>query len=362
MTRRARLLPLLLAAAILAPAGAARASWLDPHTRQERIPLAEVERPLIVGKSWLVLGIGFDWKHSTSHFTTDRAFNFGFTEGTHYVRENNDGQWDRRVWTLSARWGFSRNSELYFSLPVVWGSVWNNRMLADDGGRKPIHGVGLGDMHAGVKYQWFRTQSQDGRRGNSFITSLDFRFPTGSESPGSYLSGPNNVATVITGSGVWGFDLEARFKQQVRFFGVEAAVGFTLNPTATVMYLLDDVQNQFNQHLDPGDVVHANVGVLLQPESHIALRGDLFFDYRTVTKWGRTVAAIPACKECVEIPFSDGVWMDAGASFILNADARFGLEIWYRGSLAGRRNFLWPIEELSPSRGHNLGGRLNFRI
>ncbi len=362
MTRTVSYFALFLAAVIFAPVGRAGASWLDPHTRQERIPMAEVERPLIVGKSWLLTGIGFDWKHSTSHFVADRAFNFGFTEGTHFVKEKNDGTWDRRVWTLSARWGFSRNSELFFSLPVVWGSVWNNRMLADDGGKKPIQGVGLGDMHAGVKYQWVRTQSQDGRRSNALVTTLDIRFPTGSESPGSYLSGPNNVATVITGSGTWGFDLEARFKQQVRFFGIEAALGFTLNPTMTVMYLIDDVQNQFNQHLDPGDVVHGNIGLLLQPESHIAIRGDLFIDYRTATKWGRTVSAIPACKECVEIPNSAGVWMDAGASLIVNADTHFGFEVWFRGNLAGRRNFLWPIEELSPSRGTALGGRLNFRI
>lgn len=362
MSRTCANLAAVLVVAVLGAAGSASASWFDPHTRQERIPLADVERPLIVGKSWLLFDFGFSWKRSDSQFTTARLFNAGFTEGDHWVREKNDAAWNYRRIDIGAQWGFSRNAELWVRLPLLWAQVWNNRMVDEDGARQPIASFGLGDLHGGFKYQWFRTQSQDGRFSNALTTGIDIRFPTGNESPGSYLPGPNNVATIVTGAGTWGYDLEVRFKQQLRILAVEAALGFTWNPTGTVMYLVDDVQNQFNQHLDPGDVVHGNVGVTVQFVKNLGLRGDLWLDYRTPTKWGSTLNSFPACKECAAIPASDGFWMDAGARLLVDVDAHFGLDFWFRGSIAGRRNFLWPLEELSPSRGITAGGNVQIRL
>lgn len=353
----------LAALATLGLAPQAQASWLQPHTLQEAIPLPEVERSLVTGKSRMLFSLDFSWKQSASHFTGgDSLFNLGFTEGTHFVKEANNGRWTYRRFELGVAWGITRNLDLYADVPIVWASVVNDLMVNEDGGRDATTSVGLGDIHSGMHFQFLRHQSEDGKLSNSFIGQFDARMPTGFESPGSYLPGPNNVPTIITGTGSWGFDFSLRYKQQLAVLAVEAGLGFTWNPVATVMYLVDDQENQFNQHIDPGDVVHGDVGVTVQFFDHLALRGDVDLEYRTVTKWGRTVQAFPACKECTELEGSNGFWMTAGARLISDFSVHFGVDAYFQYTLAGRRNFLWPLEELSPSRGWTAGLDLAYRF
>ncbi len=344
---------------LLAQPMPAEASWLQPHTRQEQFPHAEVERALVVGKSWLLVDLDFSWKHSNSHFIGDSLFNLGVTEGTHFEYEKNDATWDYRRWELGLTWGFTRNLQIDIRVPVVWASVWNTRMVKD-GENVPISGLGLGDLSGGFVFQWLRTEKP--KLNNSLVTGLKIRFPTGSESPGSYLGGPNNVPTIITGSGTWGFDINVRFKQQLAIVALEAEVGYTWNPVNVVMYLIEDEENYFNQHLDPGDVIHGSVAVTVQFFKNLALRGDLFLDYRTATRWGSTSDSFPPCKECPKIPDSNGFWMDVQARLISDITNRFGFDAYFRYSLAGRHNFLWPIEELSPSRGWTAGSNISYRF
>ncbi len=358
-SRKAAAAALVIATLVASPA---LASWLQPHTQQEAVPIKRVERPLVTGKSWFVFDLDFRFKQSTSHFIGDTPVNLGFTEGTHWQRENNDGRWTYRRWELGLTWGFSRQMDIYVRIPVVWGSVWNRRMLDTDGNPAPIQGVGLGDLKGGFRFQFLRNQSEDGRFSNSLIGQIDLRFPTGSESPGSYLGGPNNVATVITGTGTWGIDLSARFKQQLAILAVEAGVGFTWNPTGTVMYLIENEENQMNQHLDPGDVVHADVGLAVNFFKHLGMGGTFYLDYRTKSRWGSTSNTFPACKECEEIPNSSGLYMDVEGYVFADFNIHLGLEAYFRYTLAGRHNFLWPLEDISPSRGWTAGANLAYRF
>lgn len=361
MLRSSSSIPLLaLVLALLFPQGA-EASWFQPHTIQEDVPFKDVERSLVTGKSRMTFDLDFAFKQSTSYFLGDDLANVGFTEGEHWAREANDGRWTYRRWELGLSWGFSRNLDIWARIPVVWASVYNNRMLAADGTEEPISAVGLGDVTTGFRFQLLRNQSDNGKFSNSLIATLTMRTPTGNESPGSYLPGPNNLVTIITGTGTWGFDFGARFKQQIQFVALEVGAGFTWNPTGTVMYLVEDVENQFNQHMDPGDVLHVDLGATFQVFRHLAIRADLEIAYRTPSRWGSTEAKIPACGECEEIPGSEGLWMDGTVRVISDIDDHFGLDAYLSYTLAGRRNFLWPLEELSPSRGFTVGGNLSYR-
>jgi hypothetical protein len=94
---------------------------------------------------------------------------------------------------------------------------------------------------------------------------------------------------------------------------------------------------------------------------HMALRGGLEFAYRTPTRWGSTEAQIPACGECEILEGSDGLWVDVSARLITDIDEHFGVDAYFNYSLAGRRNFLWPLEDISPSRGFTVGANLAYR-
>jgi hypothetical protein len=339
----------------------AQASWFQPHTIQEDVPFVEVERSLVTGRSRMTFSLDFAFKQSTSHFLGNTPLNLGFTEGEHWEQEKNDGRWTYRRWELGLDWGFSKNLDIYARIPLIWASVYNSRMVDAAGNEEPISSVGLGDVVTGFRFQMLRNQSDNGKFSNSLVAVLEMRTPSGNESPGSYLPGPNNLVTIVTGSGTWGFDFGARFKQQLAIVAIELGAGFTWNPTATVMYLIEDQENQFNQHLDPGDVVHFDVGVTVQLFRHMALRGGLEFTYRTPTRWGSTEAQIPACGECEVLEGSDGLWIDVSARLITDIDDHFGLDAYFEYSLAGRRNFLWPLEDISPSRGFTVGANLAYR-
>lgn len=341
----------------------ASASWLQPHTIQENVPIAEVERALVAGKSRMVFDLGFSWKQSKSHFLNSGGiFNAGFTEGTNFEKEKNSAAWNYARPTFGLTWGFSKNSDIFMEVPVIVASVVNDRMVGDDGAPSPIRTVGIGDLHGGIRFQFLRNRSDDGKFSNSLVAQFDMRFPTGSESPGSFIGGPNNVATIVTGTGTWGWDLSVRFKQQIAILALETGLGFTWNPTGTVMYLIEDQENQFNQHMDPGDVVHLDVGVTVQPFQHLAIRADWMLDYRTPSRWGSTVSAFPACKNCELIPDSNGFWMDLRGTLIADFDTHFGLDAYFEYTLAGRRAFLWPLEEISPTRGWTAGGTISYRF
>lgn len=362
MRIQTRLLAAATAALLCTAPAAAFASWLQPHTRQEAIPQADVERPLITGKSWLVAEFDFSWKRSTSHFLGSETANVGLTEGTHWEAEDNEGRWDYRRFQLNLAWGFSKNVDFVASIPLVWASVWNNRMVDADGAENPITSWGLGDVHAGIRFQPLRMQSEDGRISNSLIVGLDMRMPSGAESPGSYIGGPNNVVTIVTGGGTWGWDFFARYKQHLYILGIEAGLGYTLSPTNTVMYLVETENNQFNQSFDPGDVIHGDVKLTIQPIKYIAVQGSLDISYRLASRWGSTVDTVPYCKDCPEVPGSEGLYMDVGARLISDPTLRLGIDVYFNYTVAGRRNWLWPIEEISPSRGWTLGGNLSYRF
>lgn len=361
MLFRQRLLALALVAGMAVPATAS-ASWLQPHTRQEAIPQAEIQRPLVVGKSWLEADIGFAWKHSDSHWLGDNTVNLGMTEGEHWERERNDGQWDHRTFNLGLRWGFSRHIEINVDIPVVWAGVWNSRMENEDGSPNPITSVGLGDIHTGVRVQALRMQNPAGTISNSLVVGLDMRLPSGSESPGTFIGGPNNIVTIITGAGTWGWDLYARYRQHLAVLGLEVGIGYLLNPSNTVQYLIDTETQFFLRALDPGDVIHGDFKIAVQPIKQIAIQAGLDIDYRTATRWGHTVDTLPYCKECDEVPGSEGLYVDFVSRLILDPTQHLGIDVYFEYTLAGRRNFLWPLEEISPSRGWTLGGDISYRF
>ena len=51
----------------------------------------------------------------------------------------------------------------------------------------------------------------------------------------------------------------------------------------------------------------------------------------------------------------EGFWMDLEGRLIIDVDVHFGIDFYGRVPMAGRRNFLWPLEEISPSRAFTGG-------
>ena len=105
-----------------------------------------------------------------------------------------------------------------------------------------------------------------------------------------------------------------------------------------------------------------DAGQSLQPFRHLAVRVDVRLDYRTPTRWGSTSNTFPACKNCAVLPNSNGFWVDGRVSLISDINVRLGIDAWAEYTLGGRRNFLWPLEEISPSRGWTVGGDLSYRF
>jgi len=340
--------------------GNASASFLQTATARDDMASREVDRGLVMGKGWVQLSVGLSWKHSTSGFTAgDGVFNVG--EGSSESWRN-EGVFDYRLITHKAYWGYTRKAQIYFELPFVAATLRNELLRDDQGNMQPLNSVSLGDVRFGWRYQWVATDKEKFR--TFFATDVSAKVPTGNESPGSYLGGPANVQTIISGTGTFDLQVLLGLRQQLSVVALELWGGYVYKPSGVVQWLIETERNQFNARVDPGDAVRLDIALAATLVRPLSLRVDFKNTYRMATRVGTSTRGIPACDGCKTIPNSAGFWSDIRGTvqfwdinFPLGFDLYFEYTLWGRNSMA-----LWPLEDFSPSRGFTAGGNIFARF
>ncbi len=346
---------LLLLSAV--PLKEARASAFQTHTYQADLPLRLVERPLVLGKGWVQLSFGFDAKVSTSYFLAgDSVWNMGTTEGTNQSPYANNARWNYNQVHIRADWGFTKNSQLFLDIPFVISHLGND-IGAD------ITSAGLGDVRLGIIQQWYRHIDQKGRFNTSLASTLEVKTPTGNESPGSYLSSPGNVTYLVLGTGTYDLALDLALKQQLGPLALKVRAGYTAKFSNVVEYLIEDEENQFNLRIDPGDEVNFDIGLLAQLGPYVGLELGMINTYRGRTRTGPSSEGIDPCSACDPIEGSNGIWTDGRIGLSVSPINRFQVDGFVEYTLAGRNStFMFPLEDISPSRGMTAGGRISLRF
>jgi hypothetical protein len=338
----------------------ARASILQTPTARDDMASREVERGLVLGKGWFDISIGFSWKDSRRGFVAGES-PIQFGNGNTRAWKNN-GRYVHRVFRGRMDWGLTRNSTIWMDVPLVWHDLSNDLLVDDDGNETKLSSFNLGDASFGWRNQWVRTESKS--LATSFATDLYMKTPSGNESTGTYIGGPNNVFNLITGTGTYELGLLFGLRQQLAVVGLDVWVGYAHKSGAVVQWLIDTESNQFNARVDPGDEVHFNLGLLATIVPAVTLRADLINSYRMATRAGTSSRGIPACKECEAVPRTAGLWSDVRATISYwRVDFPLGIDAFFEYTLAGRNSgAFWPLEDLSPSHGWTAGGEVFVRF
>lgn len=362
----------LLAAGTLLAASPASADIFQHHTGQADIEQRVVERPLVVGKGWVELGFGFDWKSSNSQFIAgDNPAVIGFTPGTHFERYDNDARLDFRTFSLNFRWGFTKGTDVYLKAPFVWNQLQNTNATCPDGSLTcdedeltpvNVNTFALGDMEMGILAQLLRRQDPEGKFNNALGARLHIKAPTGMESPGSYIPSPGLIRVLPTGTGTYNFGLGVEFKQQLAIVAINLRAGYNWRVSGIAQYLIEDEEHQFALRIDPGDSIDWHAIFQFQMSRYFTLGVGARFDYRFATKIGPSSRGLAACKNCDPIEESKGLYMDGVAELNVTPDRSFQIDVNFAYTLGGRPAFLVPLEDISPTRGWTLGGDVMYRF
>jgi len=361
--------PRLLAAGILLVALPASADMFQHHTSQSDIEQRIVERPLVVGKGWVEVGLGLDWKHTSSEFLAgDGGGSFGFTKGTHYEDYSNNARLNFRRFTLMGRWGFTKGTDLYVRIPFVWNHLANdNEMIIETGDGEEtrstsVNTFAIGDVEMGVLIQWLRRQDPNGKFNSSLGSHIDIKAPTGLESPGSYIASPGLVTVMPTGTGTYNWGLDIEYKQQLAFMAVDVRAGFVWRTSGIAQYLIEDQENQFQMRIKPGDAVEWDIDLVFQPARFLALGVGLASEYRFATKVGPSSRSMAQCKECEPIADSEGLMMNGAFLVSITPSRSFQVDLRAEYTLAGLPAFMIPLEDVSPTRGVTVGANVLYRF
>jgi hypothetical protein len=317
----------------------ASAGGFEAKTMRETMPMREVERPLVVGKGWFEADIGVDVKDAT-----------GYWDAKGHEKDFLDARWLYSTESVTIRYGMARRGELGLVVPLHYLRLTNDNLGTD------TSYFGFGDPHFFYKFELLRTTAPT----SSVILFGDYKGPAASESPGSYLGGPNAVSTFVVSTGTTDVDIGARGKRQLGPFAAQMGLGYTRRFSGIAMYLVDLETYQFNGRIKPGDIAHADV--MLQGQlGPIALGGDLLFQQRAVTRVGTTSLGLAMTKNLKPVEGSDGWSLDLNVQAIANITHGFDFLVGVGLPVRGEDFQFFPLEELSPTYGPTFSGAVKLR-
>ncbi len=329
---------MLLTALVLTTAPA-EAAGFQAKTMRSPLSAVEVERPLILGRGWLELGFGADVKVATGYW--------------------GDGgkplEWDSAKWLYTTqradlRYGISRRGEIYASVPFHYVKLTNDALGTD------TDDFGIGDPHFGWRVEWFHRDAPT----TSIISEVDMKVPTGSESAATYIGGPNTVSSFVMSTGTPDLSIAAKGRQQFGPIALDASLGYVHRFSAVTQYVIEVEQYQFLGRFRPGSEVRADVGALAQV-GPVAVGADALFRLRSAAAMGTTSSGFIPDAHLDPIEGTEGWSIDLNPKLVANlsrgVDVNVGAGIPLRGEGLG----LFPLEEITPTRGITWSGSLELR-
>ena len=257
---RNALLTLVVLAGVFLPASAL-ASAFEVHSSWHQEPQLETERGISLGQSVLEMGTGLRMISSDSFFNS----NGNLQDATHQI--------DTIYWDLFWRHGFSENMTWWAHFPFIWSS-WNKHAMPGASWEETASAeMEMGDANAGLLYQFYRSSDPTVSMG----ISLNWKLPTGSETPGRNDKN-------ITGTGTTDVDISFLGRYQVmRYLALGWAAGYNLRLPGTTQYILDTHSSITNASLDLGDELYGQIDIIGALE-WIAVQVSARYSYRFETQ------------------------------------------------------------------------------
>jgi hypothetical protein len=301
-------------------------------TTQGEAPATQVARRLVMPRGWLELGIRSDTKASEHHRLASG------------VRRSHPGRWRySRLW-LDVRQGFSRRITLFGSMP------WVMAELSPEGGTV-TRTLAMGDAEVGLVAEPWTWESA----GLGF--QADLKAPSGVEWPGTVGSGPDQVSSFLTGTGITnvGGHLLGRATVAERL-KIRLSAGYVAKLPGVVGYVIQD-DGFANGWLDPGDEIRLDGELTGQVLTSLAVS--------TAARWSRRSAyeigvSGPGTtrRTMTPLPGGAGVFVDGRVGLSYQPTSHWEVHAHAARDLAGSdtRTFAHlGLEEFSPQPGLEFG-------
>jgi len=335
----------MLLTALALTTGTAHAAGFEAKTMRTPLSAVEVERALILGRGWLELGIGTDVKVATGYWDDE-----GVARDWTASAGKEGARWLYTTQRLDLRYGISRKGELYWSVPFHYVRLTNDELGTDTGN------FGLGDPRIGWRREWFHTDAPT----TSIISELELKVPAGGESAGTYVGGPNTVSAFILSTGTPDLALSAKARRQVGPLALDASLGYVHRFSAVTQYVIEVEEYQFLGRFRPGSEARAGLGVLAQL-GPVAVGADGLFRLRQNAASGTTSGGFIPDKHLDPIEGTGGWSFDLNPHLVANVTRGFDVNAGVGIPLRGEGLGLFPLEELTPTRGMTFSGSVELR-
>jgi hypothetical protein len=333
--------PALLTALLLLAGAEASAATGTFGVKTMREPLAtrEVERSLVLPKGWVELDLGYDLKRGIGKWDSD---------GDKVLWDS--ARWNYHTARATVRYGIHPKLEMYWTAPFHVARLQNEKLGTD------ITDASVGDVGFGASYEiWGK---EDPR--SSWIATLGYKAPTGSENPGTYIGGPLNMSGFVFTTGTPDLSLATSFKHAFGpvFFVVHASWEHRFSGLA--LYVIEAESFQFQGRIKPGDRGRADLTAAVQAGPvvpHVGFQAE----YRMETRLGTTSPGLDPSKHLVPVAGSDGTAGDLVAGVLVNASRGVDVDIHAIVPLFGQDLQFFPIEDIQPTYGFTFGASVEMR-
>jgi hypothetical protein len=324
---------------LLAASPEAAAAGFQAKTMRAPMSAVEVERPLVIGKGWLEASFGYDQKLADGAWSsTGEAI-----------------QWESARWLytterIGIRYGFTRSTEFYWDIPFHYARLVNDKLGTD------TEGFGIGEPKFGWKWELFNRTLPN----TSIALDLQYKMPTGQETAGTYVGGPNTFNTIPMSTGQADLAALLRGKRQFGPLAVEGSIGWVNRFSGVSQFVVEVDQYQFAGRFKPGSEVRAELSPMVQL-GPVAVHGDLVFRRWFESALGTTAPGFFVDENLDPIAGSDGWSVDAGGGVVVNCTR--GVDVLASASVPVRGEDLlfFPLEGISPTRGTTLSASLELR-
>lgn len=317
--------------------GSAYAAAFEPKTMRDTLAAREVERPLILGKGWLELGLGADVKQATGYWSPDGE-----------PVDFSDATWLWTTQTLAIRYGVSRRGELYWNFRTHYAQLNNPTMGTS------IADFGLGDPNFGLKLELLRGLN------NSLIGFIDYKAPAGNEAPGNYAGQANSFTAVVMSTGTPDLSVGVGYKQRLGPVALTVEAAHVRRFSNVVQYLVETTNNQYNARIKPGDVSRLSADLMVQL-GPVAPHVEAVVAVRQVTATGQTSGDLFGDRDLVDVEGSDGWSLDLTPGAVININRAVDLDLAASVPVRGEDLQFFPIEDLQPTRGLTFKAAVELR-
>ena len=319
--------------------GSAEAAGFQAKTMRAPLAAVEVERPLIIGRGWLELGLGMDYKLATGAWSAEGE-----------AADFSNAEWTYTTQRLDIRYGISRRAELYWNIPFHYVNLQNDALGTD------TSEFGIGDPRFGWKLEWVRKDAPT----TSVVTDLQFKLPAGSESPGTFIGGPNTVGDFVLSTGTMDAALYLRGKQQFGPIAVTGSLGYVHRFSGVTQYAVESENDYFLGRFKPGSETQVAVEPMVQA-GPVAISAELLYRYRFASASGTTSGSIYPDLNLEPIAGTQGWSLDVTPAVTVaitrGVDIQAAVGIPLRGE-----DLIFPLEEITPTRGLTYSGTAEFRF